>query len=38
MINLARRDVANHLGRYLLTGVGLGLLIGVTLKIGRAHV
>lgn len=31
MINLARRDIAHGLGRYLLTGVGLGLLIGVTL-------
>ncbi len=31
MISLAYRDVANGFGRYLLTGLGLGLLIGVTL-------
>ena len=31
MISLAYRDVANSFGRYLLTGIGLGLLIGVTL-------
>jgi len=31
MISLAYRDVSNSFGRYLLTGVGLGLLIGVTL-------
>ena len=37
MINLARRDVANHLGRYLLTGVGLGLLIGVTLTMAGVY-
>ncbi|MBD3812260.1 MAG: ABC transporter permease [Betaproteobacteria bacterium] len=30
MINLARRDIAHHLKSYLLTGLGLGLLIGVT--------
>lgn len=37
MINLARRDVANHLGRYLLTGIGLGLLIGVTLTMAGVY-
>jgi putative ABC transport system permease protein len=37
MINLARRDVANHLGRYLLTAVGLGLLIGVTLTMAGVY-
>ncbi len=37
MINLARRDIANHLGRYLLTGVGLGLLIGVTLTMAGVY-
>jgi putative ABC transport system permease protein len=37
VINLARRDVANHLGRYLLTGFGLGLLIGVTLTMAGVY-
>ncbi len=37
MINLARRDVENHLGRYLLTGFGLGLLIGVTLTMAGVY-
>ncbi len=31
MINLAARDIGHHLGRFVFTGVGLGLLIGVTL-------
>ena len=31
MINLAARDIGHQFGRYLLTGLGLGLLIGVTL-------
>ncbi len=31
MINLAQRDIANSFGSYLSTGIGLGLLIGVTL-------
>lgn len=31
MISLAGRDILHSLGRFLLTGVGLGLLIGVTL-------
>lgn len=37
MISLARRDVSHHLGRYLLTGVGLGLLIGVTLTMAGVY-
>ena len=37
MINLARRDIANHLGRYILTGFGLGLLIGVTLTMAGVY-
>jgi putative ABC transport system permease protein len=37
MINLARRDVGHHLGRYLLTGFGLGLLIGVTLTMAGVY-
>lgn len=37
MINLARRDIAHHLGRYLLTGFGLGLLIGVTLTMAGVY-
>ncbi len=31
MISLAYRDISHTFGRYLLTGIGLGLLIGVTL-------
>mgnify|MGYP003428731289 CR=1 FL=1 len=30
-MNLAYRDVRHHLGRFLLTCVGLGLLLGVVL-------
>ncbi len=37
MINLARHDVAHHLGRYVLTGMGLGLLIGVTLTMAGVY-
>ena len=37
MINLARRDIAHTLGRYLLTGMGLGLLIGVTLTMAGVY-
>ncbi|TAN54160.1 MAG: ABC transporter permease, partial [Betaproteobacteria bacterium] len=37
MINLAARDVAHGLGRYLATAVGLGLLIGVTLTMGGVY-
>ena len=31
MISLAYRDIGNSFGRFLLTGLGIGLLIGVTL-------
>ena len=31
MISLAYRDIGNSFGRYLFTGIGIGLLIGVTL-------
>jgi putative ABC transport system permease protein len=37
MINLARRDIAHHLKSYLLTGFGLGLLIGVTLTMAGVY-
>ena len=37
MINLASRDIAHGLGRYLLTGLGLGLLIGVTLTMAGVY-
>ena len=37
MINLAYRDISSHLGRYLLTGLGLGLLIGVTLTMAGVY-
>ncbi|OZA26912.1 MAG: ABC transporter permease [Hydrogenophilales bacterium 17-61-9] len=37
MINLARRDIAYHMKSYLLTGVGLGLLIGVTLTMAGVY-
>jgi putative ABC transport system permease protein len=37
MINLASRDVGHHVGRYVLTGVGLGLLIGVTLTMAGVY-
>ena len=37
MINLARRDIAHTLGRYVLTGMGLGLLIGVTLTMAGVY-
>jgi putative ABC transport system permease protein len=37
MINLASRDIRHGLGRYLLTGVGLGLLIGVTLTMAGVY-
>ena len=37
MINLARRDIAHHLQSYLLTGFGLGLLIGVTLTMAGVY-
>jgi putative ABC transport system permease protein len=37
MINLARRDIVHHLKSYLLTGLGLGLLIGVTLTMAGVY-
>ena len=37
MINLASRDIAHNLGRYLLTSLGLGLLIGVTLSMAGIY-
>jgi putative ABC transport system permease protein len=37
MINLAGRDVLHHWGRYAFTGVGLGLLIGVTLSMAGIY-
>lgn len=37
MINLAGRDIAHNLKSYLLTGLGLGLLIGVTLTMAGVY-
>jgi putative ABC transport system permease protein len=37
LINLATRDVAHGFGRYLLTALGLGLLIGVTLSMAGIY-
>lgn len=37
MINLAGRDIIHHWGRYAFTGVGLGLLIGVTLSMAGIY-
>lgn len=37
MINLASRDIGHHWGRYAFTGVGLGLLIGVTLSMAGIY-
>ena len=37
MINLARRDIVHHLKSYVLTGLGLGLLIGVTLTMAGVY-
>lgn len=37
MINLASRDIGYHLKSYLLTGLGLGLLIGVTLTMAGVY-
>ena len=37
MISLAARDIAHGFGRYLLTSVGLGLLIGVTLSMAGIY-
>ena len=37
MINLAARDIGHHLGRFVFTGIGLGLLIGVTLTMAGVY-
>jgi putative ABC transport system permease protein len=37
MISLAARDIAHHLKSYVLTGLGLGLLIGVTLTMAGVY-
>lgn len=37
MINLAARDIAHARGRFIFTGLGLGLLIGVTLSMAGIY-
>ena len=37
MINLATRDIAHSWGRFVLTGLGLGLLIGLTLSMAGIY-
>ena len=37
MISLAGRDIANSWGKFVLTGIGLGLLIGVTLTMAGVY-
>ena len=37
MINLAARDIGHSLGRFVFTGIGLGLLIGVTLSMAGIY-
>jgi putative ABC transport system permease protein len=37
VINLAARDIGHSLGRFVFTGVGLGLLIGVTLSMAGIY-
>jgi putative ABC transport system permease protein len=37
MINLAGRDILHSWGRFVLTGIGLGLLIGVTLTMAGVY-
>ncbi len=37
MINLAGRDIFHHWGRYAFTGIGLGLLLGVTLSMAGIY-
>jgi putative ABC transport system permease protein len=37
VINLAARDIAHGVGRYVATGIGLGLLIGVTLTMAGVY-
>jgi len=37
VINLAARDIGHHLVRFIFTGIGLGLLIGVTLTMAGVY-
>ena len=37
MISLAARDIAHGLGRFVLTGLGLGLLLGVTFSMAGIY-
>ncbi|HRF74651.1 MAG TPA: ABC transporter permease, partial [Accumulibacter sp.] len=37
MINLAGRDILNGWGKFVFTGLGLGLLIGVTLSMAGIY-
>jgi len=37
VINLAIRDIYDGLGKFIFTGVGLGLLIGVTLSMAGIY-
>ena len=37
MISLAGRDILHGWGKFVLTGVGLGLLIGVTLSMAGVY-
>ena len=37
MISLAGRDIAHSWGKFVLTGLGLGLLIGVTLSMAGIY-
>ena len=36
-MNLAVRDIRHHLGRFLLTAIGLGLLLGVVMSMGGIY-
>mgnify|MGYP000868668269 FL=1 len=37
MISLAARDIAHSWGKYVFTGIGLGLLVGVTLSMAGIY-
>ncbi len=37
MINLASRDILHGMGKFIFTGLGLGLLIGVTLTMAGVY-
>lgn len=37
MINLASRDILHSWGKFIFTGMGLGLLIGVTLVMAGVY-